>query len=166
MRTPASKQQLADIDRQMQEPGFWDDPARNAAIMQQRRALERRVQTLKRLRADADELAAWEELLAEGEADPELATVPRPPRGRASSKLELELKLSGPDDEKNAILAIHPGAGGTESQDWAEMLLRMYLRWAERQRLRGRAARPAGRRGGGHQERHASPSAAPTPTAT
>ena len=42
------------------------------------------------------------------------------------------MKLSGPNDEKNAILAIHPGAGGTESQDWAEMLLRMYLRWAER----------------------------------
>ncbi len=46
-------------------------------------------------------------------------------------QLELELKLSGPDDDKNAIVAIHPGAGGTESQDWAEMLLRMYLRWAE-----------------------------------
>ena len=46
--------------------------------------------------------------------------------------LELELKLSGADDERNAIVALHPGAGGTESQDWAEMLLRMYLRWAER----------------------------------
>ena len=46
-------------------------------------------------------------------------------------QLDLEFKLSGEDDERNAIFAIHPGAGGTDSQDWAEMLLRMYLRWGE-----------------------------------
>ena len=62
--------------------------------------------------------------------------------------------LSSPDDHRSAILEIHPGAGGTESQDWAEMLLRMYLRWAERRGFRRRDHRlPAGR-GGGHQERH------------
>jgi peptide chain release factor 2 len=90
--------------------------------------------TLKRLRTDADDLAAWGELVAEGdsatESDPELTSF----LSRLTAeldKLELELKLSGPDDDKNAILAIHPGAGGTESQDWAEMLLRMYLRWGE-----------------------------------
>lgn len=49
------------------------------------------------------------------------------------SALELELKLSGEDDAGNAILTLHPGAGGTEAQDWAEMLMRMYMRWAERQ---------------------------------
>ena len=52
---------------------------------------------------------------------------------RELSQLDLQLKLSGPDDDKPALVAIHPGAGGTESQDWAEMLLRMYLRWAERE---------------------------------
>jgi peptide chain release factor 2 len=52
---------------------------------------------------------------------------------RDLTRLELELKLSGPDDDKNALVVVHPGAGGTESQDWAEMLLRMYLRWAERE---------------------------------
>ena len=46
--------------------------------------------------------------------------------------METETLLSGPHDHRNAIVTIHPGAGGTESQDWAEMLLRMYLRWAER----------------------------------
>jgi peptide chain release factor 2 len=114
----------------MQEPGFWDDPTRNASLMQQRRGLERRLETLKRLRSDADELATWRELLAEGETDEELARF----LDRLQTdldRLELELKLSGPDDDKSAIMAIHPGAGGTESQDWAEMLLRMYLRWAE-----------------------------------
>jgi len=114
----------------MQEPGFWDDPTRNASLMQQRRGLERRLETLKRLRSDADELATWRELLAEGETDEDLARF----LDRLQTdldRLELELKLSGPDDDKSAIMAIHPGAGGTESQDWAEMLLRMYLRWAE-----------------------------------
>ena len=48
-------------------------------------------------------------------------------------ELETETLLSGENDERNAIVTIHPGAGGTESQDWAEMLMRMYLRWAERQ---------------------------------
>ncbi len=109
---------------------FWDNPQQNAAIMQQRRAVEKRLQTLNRLRADGDELATWRELLEEGGADPDFDKfIDR--LENDLEKLELELKLAGPDDDKSAIVAIHPGAGGTESQDWAEMLLRMYLRWAE-----------------------------------
>jgi peptide chain release factor 2 len=124
------EKQMSDIDRQMQQPGFWDNPQKNASIMQERRALERRLETLNRLRSDSDELATWRELLEEGESDPELDRF-LDRLEEDLEKLELELKLSGPDDDKNAIVAIHPGAGGTESQDWAEMLLRMYLRWAE-----------------------------------
>jgi peptide chain release factor 2 len=114
----------------MQEPGFWDNPAKNATILQKRREIERRMATLNRLRADADELETWRQLLDEGEMDPEFDRFLERLTGELD-KLELQLKLSEPDDELNAILAIHPGAGGTESQDWAEMLLRMYLRWAE-----------------------------------
>jgi peptide chain release factor 2 len=114
----------------MQTPGFWDSPAKNAPLLQKRREIERRLETLNRLRADAEELDTWRELLAGGEADPEFDRFLERLEGELD-KLELQLKLSGPDDDKNAILAIHPGAGGTESQDWAEMLLRMYLRWAE-----------------------------------
>jgi peptide chain release factor 2 len=121
---------MSDIDRQMQQDGFWDNPAANATIMQQRRGLERRLQTLNKLRSDAEELATWRELVEEGEADADLGRF-LDGLTEELSKLEMELKLSGPDDDKNAIMAIHPGAGGTESQDWAEMLLRMYLRWAE-----------------------------------
>ncbi|MDH3404635.1 MAG: PCRF domain-containing protein, partial [Acidobacteriota bacterium] len=121
---------MAELDRQAQAEGFWEDPAASAPILRERRAVERRLETYRRLAADSEELAAWRELVAEGLADADLdAFLERlEPRLRA---LELELKLSGPDDDKNALLAIHPGAGGTESQDWAEMLLRMYLRWAE-----------------------------------
>jgi peptide chain release factor 2 len=114
----------------MQEAGFWDSPAKNAGILQKRRDLERRVETLTRLRADTEELATWRQLLDEGLEDPDFDVF----LARLTDeldKLELTLKLSDPDDDKNAIVAIHPGAGGTESQDWAEMLSRMVLRWAE-----------------------------------
>ena len=114
----------------MEAPGFWDDRTGAAPLLQQRRALEKRLATLNRLREDAEELAAWKELLAEGEGDKEVEEF----LGRLETELhqlELQLKLSGSDDDKYALVAVHPGAGGTESQDWAEMLLRMYLRWAE-----------------------------------
>ncbi len=62
--------------------------------------------------------------------------------------------LYGENDARDAIVTIHPGAGGTESQDWAEMLLRMYLRWAERNGFEADGHRSAGRRGRGHQVRH------------
>ncbi len=126
---------LADIDRQMEMPGFWDRPTESAEILRQRRDIERRVETLHKLRADAEELATWQELLGtEGEADSDaLAFADR--LAADLERLDLQLKLSGPDDDKNAILSINAGAGGTESQDWAEMLLRMYLRWAERKGL-------------------------------
>jgi peptide chain release factor 2 len=116
----------------MQRPDFWDDPAGAAPVLQKRRALERRQKTLNQLRADASELEAWSELVAEGEADADLDRFLER-LDRELGKLELSVKLSGPDDDKNALVVIHPGAGGTESQDWAEMLLRMYLRWAERE---------------------------------
>jgi len=90
---------MSDIDRQMQQDGFWDNPAQNATIMQQRRALERRLQTLNRLRSDAEELAVWRELLEEGVADEDMDKF----LDRLTAdltKLELELKLAGPDDDK------------------------------------------------------------------
>jgi len=123
----------------MEAPGFWDSrtPAADGptSLLRERRGLERRLATIEKLRADAEELAAWHELLAADEeavgGDPDLERFLA--RLEADlDRLDLELKLSGPDDDKNAIVAIHPGAGGTESQDWAEMLLRMYLRWGER----------------------------------
>jgi len=116
----------------MAQPGFWDNPSHSAEILRRRRVLERQQETLKQVTADSEELATWSELLAEGETDSELpAFLAR--LEEEVGKLELAIKLSGQDDDKSAIVAIHPGAGGTESQDWAEMLLRMYLRWAERE---------------------------------
>lgn len=114
----------------MEAPGFWDDRSGAAPLLQKRRSLEKRLATLNRLREDAEELAAWKELLAEGEGDEEVEDFLKRLEVELH-QLELQLKLSGADDDKSALVAVHPGAGGTESQDWAEMLLRMYLRWAE-----------------------------------
>ncbi len=116
----------------MGAPGFWDDPSASAPILRRRRALERQVAVLESLREQGEDLEAWRELVNEGEADAEvhqfLAGLEKD-----LDRLDLQLMLSGADDDKNALMAIHPGAGGTESQDWAEMLLRMYLRYAEQQ---------------------------------
>jgi peptide chain release factor 2 len=114
----------------MAAAGFWDDPSHGAPILQRRRAVERRVAMLERLRAQGGDLAAWRELIAEGEADAEAVEF-FDALELELDKLELQLMLAGEDDDKPALLSIHPGAGGTESQDWAEMLLRMYLRYGE-----------------------------------
>jgi peptide chain release factor 2 len=101
-------------------------------VLQQRRLYERRLEALARLRRDREELEAWNELLAEGE-DPGAELLTFADRvGDELAKLELQLKLAGEHDDKSALVLVHSGAGGTDSQDWAEMLLRMYLRWAER----------------------------------
>jgi peptide chain release factor 2 len=117
----------------MQDPEFWSRPEESKTILQRRRAAEKKLKLLRRLRQDSEELATWRELMQEdaGSVEAEVKTFAE----RLDTELgalELELKMSGPDDERSAIMALHPGAGGTESQDWAEMLLRMYLRWAER----------------------------------
>ena len=116
----------------MEMPGFWDKPTASAGLMQKRRQIERKVENLRGLRNDAEEIATWQELLgSSGEADPDaLSFVER--LERQLGELDLQLKLAGPDDDKNALVAINAGAGGTESQDWASMLLRMYVRWAEK----------------------------------
>ena len=74
--------------------------------------------------------------------------------------------LQGPDDARDALLTIHPGAGGTESQDWAEMLMRMYVRWAERHGFKVDDPRPAARARRPASSRSRSRSRASTPTAT
>ena len=116
----------------MQETSFWDDPEKSKPVLRKRSALEKRLALLEQLRSDTGDLAAWRELLAEsdGEVDAEMTSFLKR-LTRDLDRLDLQLKMSGPEDENNALLTLHPGAGGTESQDWAEMLLRMYLRWAE-----------------------------------
>lgn len=117
----------------MADPQFWDDPARAQKIIAEAGSLRSLVEKIRAIEAAQEDLEVTLELAAE-EGDMELFR--EADQGAAEQRqrlddFELELMLSGPYDANNAILELHPGAGGTESQDWASMLLRMYTRWAE-----------------------------------
>ena len=121
-------------DDQMQAPGFWDDQRKAQEIINAANVLKDKVNTFYTLDGEVEDLAVAFELLQE-EADEELQSELEHQISEVSEKLnqfELEILLSGPYDANHAILELHPGAGGTESQDWAEMLYRMYTRYAER----------------------------------
>ncbi len=117
----------------MGSPTFWEDARRAQDLVRERSDLSRVVTRFLDLKKEAEDLSTLVEL-AEETGDESVTPEIEVGTGRLRGKLdefELETLLSGPHDGKNAILSIHPGAGGTESQDWAQMLLRMYLRWCE-----------------------------------
>jgi peptide chain release factor 2 len=105
-------------------------------LMRERKRLETLLADDGELLRRTEDIEAYFELAKEGEAtEPDLERE-IPALVEFSEKLESKTMLSGETDPLNAIVTVHPGAGGTESQDWAEMLMRMYLRWAERQGFR------------------------------
>jgi peptide chain release factor 2 len=116
----------------MQRPGFWDDQAAAAEISAQHSRAQRRLEGFRKLTQDVDDLGELAELAVDdeemaGELAGQLASVER-----RLAELEEERLFSGRFDAGDAVVTINAGAGGTDSQDWAEMLVRMYLRWAER----------------------------------
>jgi peptide chain release factor 2 len=129
------KKELSKTEEEINNPNFWNQPEKSQKVMQQRKRLEEGIRNSAAVAEAASDIETLFELAREGE--------------NVSSELERELKsfavkleeletsmlLSGENDARDAIITIHPGAGGTESQDWAEMLLRMYLRWAERHKF-------------------------------
>jgi peptide chain release factor 2 len=116
----------------MQRPGFWDAPERARRVSQELAGLRARTDELTQLEAEVIDLRELVDLAA-GEDAATLADVEREVQTLTQrlDRFELATLLSGEHDGSNAILTVHAGAGGTESQDWSEMLLRMYLRWAE-----------------------------------
>lgn len=120
---------LKELEERSAVPGFWDNPAQAQGLMREINKLRNQVdvwQKLSKQLADALELAAMEDEALTAELEKETAVLTE-----QIDKLEFQTLFSGPYDDENAILAIHAGAGGTEAQDWAQMLQRMYLRWAE-----------------------------------
>lgn len=130
---PAGKQaQLDSTEALVSAPDFWSNPEKSQKILQDRKRLEESITRAKEVSTFVDDIDTMFELGREGEdVAADLAREIKKFRERLRV-LEDSMLLSGENDAKGAILNIHPGAGGTESQDWAEMLLRMYLRWAER----------------------------------
>ncbi len=129
---PKLREQLTEIEKQAADPNLWSNPERSQVVMRERKRLDDALRTEAELARRAADIDTYFELAREGEAvGPELRKEMDELRAMVE-RLETETLLSGANDARNAIVTIHPGAGGTESQDWAEMLLRMYLRWAER----------------------------------
>jgi peptide chain release factor 2 len=125
---------LTALEAEQANPEFWTDQERAQATVQELKALRQWVEPAQRVEQRLADARAIAELIAESPDDDlareltsEVGTL-----GNALADLELRTMLRGSDDGRDAILTIHPGAGGTESQDWAEMLMRMYVRWAER----------------------------------
>jgi peptide chain release factor 2 len=131
---PKKEKEIVELEKQSGEPEFWSEPANAQSVM--RRLAEAR-KTVVKWREMEKKISDTSELLtlAETDSDSSLLNDVQSELAAISSQLdqmELETAFSSEYDARNAILSIHAGAGGTESQDWADMLLRMYLRWAER----------------------------------
>ena len=138
---PARESELNEARTQAAAPDLWDDFEHAQALMKRVASLDRQVETWNTLERRSADLAELVELAddTDGEDHHALARDIDDELGGLEAQfteLEVALTLGGPYDDHSAVLAIHAGAGGTEAQAWVEMLLRMYLRWAERHQYR------------------------------
>ena len=120
-------------------PEFWDDAAKARAKMKQLADLTSEIDDWARIENEVKSLSELTELAIEENDEPVINTILKEVKDLSEEidGKEFKMALSGQHDKNNAILAIHAGAGGTESQDWVRMLIRMFLRWAERNGLKG-----------------------------
>ena len=134
LEIPAKEEKIAELEYKMGEPSFWDDAAAAQKLNQELAALKGGVDTYKGLMAKYEDAETLYEMgIEEGDASMEddiRAELDLIAEGLET--LQLEVLLSGDYDANDAILTLHAGAGGTEAQDWTQLLLRMYGRWAER----------------------------------
>src|ERR1700744_3762143 len=124
--------ELAALEAKLSAPAIWSNPTESQVLMRERKRLEGQLAMENELVRRIGDIDAYFELGREGESvEPELEREIKS-LSEFVEELESRTMLSAETDPLNAIVTVHPGAGGTESQDWAEMLMRMYLRWAER----------------------------------
>jgi peptide chain release factor 2 len=129
---PRIDRELAVLEKKLSDPSIWSNPAESQLLMRERKRLEGQLSMAQELSTRSGDIDAYFDLAREGEAvEPELEREIKSFSVFVEG-LETRTMLSEETDPLNAIVTVHPGAGGTESQDWAEMLMRMYLRWAER----------------------------------
>src|SRR5258708_5255070 len=127
---------LAETEKEASDPNLWSNPGKSQQVMRERKRLEGILATDDDLARRSQDVKAYFELGREGEDVAADLRREIDALRQVVDRVETSTLLSGENDARNAIVTIHPGAGGTESQDWAEMLLRMYLRWAERHAFR------------------------------
>lgn len=132
--TDTLKEELAKLDEQTMQPGFWEDQEKAQKVMKSKKSIEDKLGELDRLNTSLEDLKVMIEM-AEEMDDEETAQEAKTEKETLEKDLEnlmLKTLLNEKYDENNAIISIHAGSGGTEAMDWAEMLLRMYLRWCEK----------------------------------
>jgi len=133
---PASREELNRIEAQASSPDFWNDQEAAQKLLQNRSRLEKKIERQEHFQSQIDDAAVLFEFAEEDESS---INELQPLLEQLEHELglaETEMLLAGDNDRRNAICTIHPGAGGTESQDWAVMLLRMYLKWAEQRQFK------------------------------
>ena len=132
------KQDIASLERQSSAPEFWSNPQSAREVMGRLNTVKRTVQLWEKLKKELEDAGALQELARQENDESIIAETERTIEkiNREITDLEIATKLSGEFDTLNAIVSIHAGAGGTESCDWAEMLLRLYTRWAEKKGFR------------------------------
>lgn len=128
------KQDVARLQEESQSPGFWNDNLKAQAVLKEIDRKNQKINLWHRLRRDLQDLIDLKALATEEKDQATLDSIADQAQtlARQIESFEFASILSDEDDPKNAILEIHPGAGGTESQDWAQMLMRMYIRYAEK----------------------------------
>ncbi len=129
---PKITNRINELDKQMQNSNFWDDAKNSSAVLTESKRLKNKLEQYNKLKENLANIQDLNELLLV-ETDEEMAKEILKDTSKLEKEiesLEIETLLSGKYDKNNAIFTLHPGAGGTESQDWAEMLYRMYSKWA------------------------------------
>src|SRR5258708_11718449 len=123
---------LAETEKESSDPNLWSNPGKSQQVMRERKRLDGILATDEELARRSEDVKAYFELGREGEDVAAELRRELDSLRQYVERVETSTLLSGENDARNAIVTIHPGAGGTESQDYAGMLLRMYLRFADR----------------------------------
>lgn len=128
------KSRLKELEEQTKENDFWNDQEKSAVVLQKIKILKDKVSSYDVLNGNLEDIHAMIELIEEANDESLIDELKQDVKKfeKGLDRLEIEALLSGPHDANNAIVTIHPGAGGTESQDWAEMLYRMYSMWCDK----------------------------------
>lgn len=124
--------EIKELEKEINQPEFWENQQNSSNVLTKMKRIQNKVNNYRKLENELENLESLNELLLQDE-DVELAKEVLKNTAQLEhdlEKIELETLLSGKYDKNNAIITLHPGAGGTESQDWAEMLYRMYCKWA------------------------------------
>ncbi|MDD2980206.1 MAG: peptide chain release factor 2 [Hespellia sp.] len=134
LNLPGKKERIEELERSMEEPGFWDDADKSTKSMKKLKNLQETVKQIEQLESTHEDLVMLIEMCEEEDDDSSVSEIEEELAifEKELDDLRIQTLLSGPYDSNSAIVTVHAGAGGTESCDWANMLYRMYSRWAEK----------------------------------